>query len=180
MKNVKDMKKKNKNGYNLNKKEKKLLELRKKEKKPLDTISDMLVDKPKLFQSYLVAEKYLSSLSSYLNRDNFFDLKRAMNNAKVNISLRDVYNVDGIKESYDYIILSNIFEYQDTEKFKELIEKYRLLLNPNGLIIVGYAYHDIDVSAYSEYDKIDVPSRAMVQGVYGAPSDHVMTTGKKR
>lgn len=149
-------------------------------KEPLEYIKEMLVSKPAFYMVPSVASLKLSALSSYLEEENYYKLQSKINDTKISIHLRDVKEVDKVKSSYDYIILSNIFEYQDTEEFKELIDKYKEHLNDDGLIIVGYAYHDMDLSDYSEYESIEVPSRYTLNGMYGAPSDHVMTTGKKR
>ena len=98
----------------------------------------------------------------------------------IDIELRDVSEVDSINKTYDYIILSNIYEYQDSEEFKKLINAYQTKLNDDGQIIVGYAYHDIDLSAYKEFKNIKIPSRYMVLGNENAPEDSIMTTGKTK
>ena len=64
--------------------------------------------------------------------------------------------------------------------FKAAIEKYRSKLKPNGYIIVGYAYHYIDLSDYVEYSKIEIPSRFVVDGIYGAPNDKIIIAGGKK
>ena len=147
---------------------------------PLDIIETMLVNKPAFYMASMAASRKLSALSSYLSEENYYILQSMINNAKITISLRDIKNVEQVLGFYDYIIFSNIFEYQETEEFKKLINKYREHLNSNGLIVVGYVYHDIDLSFYSEYDKIDIPSRYALNGIDYAPSDHIITTGKKR
>ena len=148
-------------------------------KEPLDYIKEMLVSKPAFYMVPSVASLKLSTLSSYLEEENYYELQSKIDDTKVSIHLRDVKDIDKVKDSFDYIILSNIFEYQDTEEFKELIDKYKEHINDDGLIIAGYAYHDMDLSYYSEYDSFEIPSRYTLNGMYGAPSDHVMTTGKK-
>ena len=148
-------------------------------KEPLDYIKEMLVSKPAFYMVPSVASLKLSALSSYLEEENYYELQSKIDNAKVSIHLRDVKDVDKVEGPFDYIILSNIFEYQDTEEFKKLIDKYKEHLNEDGLIIAGYAYHDMDLSYYSEYDSFEIPSRYTLNGMYGAPSDRVMTTGKR-
>ena len=147
-------------------------------KEPINYIQDMLVSKLALYKVPVVASLKLSALSSYLEEENYYRLQSRINKTEINIHLRDIKDVDKIKESYDYIILSNIFEYQDTDEFKQIIEQYRKHLTDDGLIVVGYAYHDIDLSYYSEYESIEVPSRYALNGISGAPYDHVMTTRK--
>ena len=149
-------------------------------KNPLDIIETMLVSKHAFYMATMAASVKLSALSSYLTEENYYKLQSKIDKAKINISLRDIKNVEQVSDTYDYIILSNIFEYQDTEEFKELINRYREHLNDNGLIVVGYAYHDIDLSYYSEFDKFDIPSRYAVNGINDAPYDHIITTSKKR
>lgn len=149
-------------------------------KEPLDYIKEMLVSKPAFYMVPSVASLKLSALSSYLEEENYYELQSKIDSTKVSIHLRDVKDIDKVKDSFDYIILSNIFEYQDTEEFKELIDKYKEHLNDDGLIIAGYAYHDMDLSYYSEYDSFEIPSRYTLNGMYNAPSDRVMTTSKRK
>ena len=148
-------------------------------KEPLDYIKEMLVSKPAFYMVPSVASLKLSTLSSYLEEENYYELQSKIDDTKVSIHLRDVKDIDKVKDSFDYIILSNIFEYQDTEEFKELIDKYKEHINDDGLIIAGYEYYDMDLSYYSEYDSFEIPSRYTLNGMYGAPSDRVMTTGKR-
>ena len=102
-----------------------------------------------------------------------------INNVKINIKQRDIVDINGIEGMYDYIIFSNIFEYQDNEQFKILIEQYRNFLTQTGSIIVGYVYHDIDIPSYPECDVIEIPSRFMAEGFPGAPCDHIIKTGRR-
>ena len=149
-------------------------------KNPLEIIETMLVGKPVFYLATMAASVFLSELSSYLSEENYYTLQSKINNAKIKISLRDIKNVEQVSDFYDYIIFSNIFEYQDSEEFKELINKYREHLNENGLIVVGYAYDYIDLSYYSEFDKFDIPSRDTLKGLINAKFDHIITTGKKK
>lgn len=153
-----------------------------KEREPLDYINAMLVAKPAFYMTPTGASMKLSKLSSYLEETNYYKLQSQMKDGKgkIKICLRDIKDIDQVNDSYDYIILSNIFEYQDTDEFKELISQYHTHLNTEELMVIGYAYHDIDVSYYSEFDKTAIPSRyALNGGYYDAPDDYIITTRKK-
>ena len=147
---------------------------------PLALIEKMLVGKPTFYGSIAAAGRRLSLLSSYLEKDKYELLQELIEDMNIDIELRDVSEVDSINKTYDYIILSNIYEYQDSEEFKKLINAYQTKLNDDGQIIVGYAYHDIDLSAYKEFKNIKIPSRYMVLGNENAPEDSIMTTGKTK
>lgn len=151
-----------------------------KEIEPLESISNILVSKPALYMTPQAASMKMSPLSSYLSEENYYKLQSMINNSKISINLRDVKEVEKVSSNYDYIILSNVFEYQDSDAFLELIAEYRKHLNPDGLIVVGYAYHDVDLTIFSEFDKLDIPSRYTLNGISNAPVDHIITTGYKK
>ena len=146
--------------------------------KSLELIKSMLLGRG-FYISFLQANIKLSLLSSYLSEYNYNKLKQMINNVKINIKQRDIVDINGIEGMYDYIIFSNIFEYQDNEQFKILIEQYRNFLTQTGSIIVGYVYHDIDIPSYPECDVIEIPSRFMAEGFPGAPCDHIIKTGRR-
>jgi len=107
-------------------------------------VFENIAHKVPLYMSYKVAEMKLSCLSSYLEERNYNYLKSIINEANIRVYNKDVYQLDDLQNNYDYIILSNIFEYQNDEEFKAAIERYRYKLKENGMLIVGYAYHDVD------------------------------------
>ena len=150
------------------------------ENEHLEFINKMLVSKPLFYMAPAVASMKLSEFSSYLTEENYYKLQSKINDVKISVHLRNVNEIEKVSDSYDYIIFSNIFEYQDSTEFKKVIDKYKEHLNQDGLIIVGYAYHDMDLSEFSEYDKFDVPSRYAITGSIDAPSDHIITTGNSR
>ena len=129
--------------------------------------------------SNIVASMKLSLLSSYLIEENYNKLKNQINNVQIKIKQRDIGDFTNLQDTYDYIVLSNIFEYQNKEEFKNIIEKYKTHLNEGGQIIVGYAYHDIDLTSFSEYNCRAIPSRYTLLGTKDAPDDHIITVGKK-
>ena len=101
---------------------------------------------------------------SHLNEANYYELKKRINDCEVNIVISDVKELDSLEGPYDYIMFSNIYQYQideNFEKFKQAIERYKSKLAPNGKIMVGYGYSDVDLTAYPEYDKIKIPARSM-------------------
>ena len=153
-----------------------------------------LEDNPSQIMSRLfIKERYLnaitainkeSKLASHLNKENFLELRRRLiEECEINVRLRDVKELDDFLGPYDYIILSNIFQYQkgeDIEKFKEAIERYRKKLTPNGEIIVGYAYNPDDLKPY-DYPKKEIRSRDAALNRYSPyPYDIIMTVGPKK
>ena len=143
-------------------------------------VSSMLVsEKLTLYPSMSYAESKLSTLSAHLKEVNFDKLKELINSVQIDISLRDVFEIDKVEGNYDYIILSNIFEYHDPDKYKALMEEYKEKLTDDGILIIGYAYHDVDLSYYNDYDIIPTESR-WVNNVSDAPDDHLIVTGKKK
>ena len=134
-----------------------------------------------LYPSKKVAKIKLSRMSTYLNEFDYYTLKGEMYTTEVNIYLRDVKELDDIGEKYDYIILSNIYEYQkgeDRKKFKEAIERYKEKLNPSGMIIVGYKYCGLNIDGYEEYQTLEIPSTFNASGIVEAPKDSIMIVRK--
>jgi hypothetical protein len=124
----------------------------------------------------------MAPLSSHLSEKNFYELKEKIHLCQVNVYLRDVKELDDLEGPYDYIILSNIFQYQTgplREQFKAAIERYKEKLTENGEIIVGYAYSGSDLSDFKEYDKQVVPSRNAAWGSMIDTKDTIMTTRRK-
>ena len=88
--------------------------------------------------------KHLINVSSFLDKDNFYKLKEQIKEAKIRIFLEDVKSLDNIDGMYDYIIISNIIDYQKGENlylFDQAIERYVSKLNILGEIKVGYCYY---------------------------------------
>ena len=116
-------------------------------------------------RSYLSQEKAqekLSILTSYFSYERFQKIKENIHSCAINIYLSDVKELDRIESKYNYIILSNIFEYQkeyDLISFKQAINRYQSKLLDDGQIIVGYAYHNSQIENLQEYERILIPSR---------------------
>ena len=150
------------------------------EMEPSEVVASMLASKRLLlYPSLAYAESKLSILSSHLSEDKYNILKARINNVDIRVFLRDVFDVDKVDKCYDYIFFSNIFEYHDSTKFKELIEEYKDKLSDDGILVAGYAYHDIDLADYQEYDIIPTESRWKVN-TPDAPNDNLIVTSKKK
>lgn len=147
---------------------------------PYEIISK-IINKTMMYPSAGYASMKLSQTSEYLSFEGYELLKERINNCEISINMKDVKELDDLGNDYDYIILSNIFEYQkgeDLQEFKRAIERYREMLNSNGVIIVGYAYHDVDLSEFSEYEKKNIPSRFTAWGSLQPPEDSILISRK--
>lgn len=87
--------------------------------------------------------KHLTKVSSFLDKANFYKVKEQIKKTKIRIFLEDVKSLDNIDGMYDYIILSNIIDYQKESLylFEQAIERYVSKLNVLGEIKVGYCYY---------------------------------------
>ncbi len=139
------------------------------------------------YRNLEAAEEELPVLSSHLSPENFEKLREKINDCEINIYLRDVKKLDDLEGPYDYIILSNIFEYQEgpeIDEFKAAIERYREKLTPTGKILVGYAYNHAYARTrdYPDCDKVEVPTRLHAFGFKGDADryDTLMITGRKK
>ena len=147
---------------------------------PYEIVSN-IINKTMMYPSGGYASMKLAQTSNYLSIEGYYELKEKINDCEITISLKDVKELDDLGTDYDYIILSNIFEYQkgeDLQEFKKAIERYRKILNTNGVVIIGYAYHDVDLTEFSEYEKRSIPSRFAAWGSLNPPEDSILISRK--
>ena len=94
----------------------------------------------RLFSLDEISINYLSILNDYLISDIAYqELKNKKDKANVTYEIGNLFNVD-ILRRFDYINLSNIFDYSSLEKFKELIDKMIKCLNDDGILLIAYLY----------------------------------------
>ena len=135
-----------------------------------------IIDQTKIFESrifrcrpiqseeYVTIANDLSKLSGYLNKNKYEKLKEKIEHCEVNCYLKDSKELHDISGMYDYMFFSNIIQYQDAEeltKFKQAMNDYKVKLQRNGEIKVGYiyaeSYSDIK-DEFKEYEITTVPT----------------------
>ena len=94
----------------------------------------------RLFSLDEISINYLSILNEYLISDIAYqELKNKKEKINVSFEVGNIFNVD-ILRRFDYINLSNIFDYSSFDKFKKLIDKMIKCLNDNGILLIAYLY----------------------------------------
>ena len=91
------------------------------------------------FRNYISQINSLKKISSFLDKNNFYILKKRIKTCPVRIFLREVKFLDDIDGFYDYIILSNIIDYVDKDEFNQAISRYVNKLN-FFIKIINYVY----------------------------------------
>ncbi len=124
--------------------------------------------------------KNQQKISAYLEESCYYKTKENLKSCEVRIFLRDVKALDDIDGKYDYIILSNIKDYQNPEvsAFDYAIERYLSKLNPGGEIEVAYMYNEPTERDLEKYFSLMIPSYSKAIYGYGNNSNYVLT--KKR
>lgn len=119
-----------------------------------------------LFFENSLSKKNLISNNDYLNED-FKNLRKKIEESNVDFCTGNIIKIDKIDTKYDYILLSNVFDYvfniliKDLNEFlsvyneyNALLDKVKLLLKENGKIYFHYVwdYNDSDYCVfYSKY-----------------------------
>lgn len=131
-------------------------------------ISKYLDDDSKKFWDYLLVNSYnikklffdeslqrnrkqLIFNNDYLKED-FSVLRRKMDKSNVNIYSGDINDMDKLDKKFDYIILSNVFDYlfgrvnncdkvmKQSSQYIDLVNKIKLMLNDNGKLFFNYIW----------------------------------------
>lgn len=105
-------------------------------------MSPFLTEMNYLINNFGLTINNLKNVTSYLDKNNFNLLKEKINLVNIRIFLKEVKELDSINGIYDYIILSNIIDYQHNYYylFMEAINRYMEKITLNGEIKVGYLY----------------------------------------
>lgn len=115
----------------------------------------------KLFKEETVSRKNIINNNAYLLEPNFYNLRNKIANSSVNFVTSDIQNYDLERECYDYMVLSNIFDYilnllnnetldkEKLQKYKDLIIKLSRLLKQNGIMFAHYFYICDENEVYS-------------------------------
>ena len=133
-----------------------------------------------LFFNIDLTIKKQQKISSYLVKENYYKVKEKLKDVEVRIFLRDVKALDNIDGVYDYIIFSNIKDYQDAESsaFDYAVERYLSKLSSSGEIKVAYMYYSPSTKDLEKYDVSEIPSYSRaIEGVGNCP--HYVLTKKK-
>lgn len=103
-----------------------------------------------------------TKLSRYLERNNYYKLKKLIELCEVNCYCRDCKDLDEIMKTYDYMFFSNIIQYQQGEdyiKFRQAMMRYLGKLKEKGAIKVGYIYgylkHKLDIPQECEIERVE-------------------------
>lgn len=165
-------------------------------------ISKYLDNDSKIFWDYLFNGKYkmknlffndflrikkLIHNNDYLKED-FNLLRRKLDKSRVNIYSGDIYDLDKLNKKFDYIILSNVFDYfcgfpnynnlnKNYSEYTSVLNRIKLLLNDEGILFFHYLwfYMDNDVTIFfkrmlkeqdSNYFEKLLPSSQMIPGDY--------------
>ena len=94
----------------------------------------------------------LSITSRYLDDIPYEFLKKKLDKIEINIYLKDFDELINIDNEYDFINLSNIYEYQNN--IEDFIEKTNILsekLKRNGKMIVAYLYDSKNLDYFKKY-----------------------------
>ena len=107
----------------------------------------------KMFYYPAIKKDEINKYIGYLNKDKFYKLKKNIKNVKITFINSEIKNLTyKLEKNYDFIYLSNIFEYlneiyfsidnqiEKLEAFKNLIINMSKNLNENGKIVVGYLF----------------------------------------
>jgi len=102
--------------------------------------------------------KKFGNVSAYLNYEKYSYLKQKIEKCLISLYLADVKELNNIGNTYDYIILSNIMNYQNRNQFYQMIENYLNKLNENGEIISAYLYSEPKEEDFKRYSVVEIPS----------------------
>ena len=131
-------------------------------------ISKYLDSDSKIFWDYLLSNDYnmkklffneslqrnkkqLIYNNDYLKED-FNLLRRKLDKSRVNIYSGDINDMDKLDKKFDYIILSNVFDYlfgrvnncdkvmKKSSQYIDLVNKIKLMLNDNGKLFFNYIW----------------------------------------
>ena len=71
---------------------------------------------------------------SYLKDENYYKLRKNIENAELNFYEGDIFNlVSSLNSKYDLVYLSNIIDYVNKKDYKNLLSKFNL--NDNGVVL---------------------------------------------
>ena len=94
----------------------------------------------RLFSLDEISINHLSILNDYLISDiTYQELRNKKDKANVTYEIGNLFDVD-ISRRFDFIDLSNIFDYSSLEKFRLLIDKMIKCLNDDGIFLIAYLY----------------------------------------
>lgn len=154
----------------------------------LFTTYDPLIIKKKLFMSNELSKKHLIINNSYLQEDNFKELRHKIEHTNITFKVDELMTRKQSYSQYDYIILSNIFDYlfninvktepEITELLKSdylrLLFELTNLLKDNGTMYFQYLWDSTNIENYYYYlfenafkkyphiSKINIPSSSSI------------------
>ena len=86
----------------------------------------------------------------YMSNEWYFnDTKKALRGVNPEFVIGDIFNTDIINK-YDNIFLSNVGQFFEVDKYKELIDKLSNNLNVDGRMLVSYLYDINDKNVYEK------------------------------
>lgn len=165
-----------------------------------DYLFNNIFDMKKLFFNDFLGMGKLIHNNDYLKED-FNILRRKMDKSNVSICNGDIYNLDKLNNKYDYIFLSNVFDYfydvpnydnlmKNYFEYTSLLDKIKLLLNDDGKLFFHYLwfYKDSDGFVFfntkffnedSNYFEKRIPSSHLIPSdfdcVYGYHKKKILT-----
>lgn len=131
----------------------------------LFTTYDPLIIKRKLFMPNEPSKKHLILNNDYLHTDNFKNLRSKIEHANINFKVDEVMTRKHSYSKYDYIILSNVFDYlfnitiKTEPEIAELLKSDYLrllfdltsLLKENGTMYFQYLWDSTNIENYYYY-----------------------------
>ena len=115
----------------------------------------------KLFKDESVARNSIITNNEYLTVSNYHRLRDKIANSSVKFVVSDIQDYNLEKEVYDYMVLSNIFDYilnlingenldkETLEKYKNLIIELSRLLKQDGVMFAHYFYNCDENETYT-------------------------------
>lgn len=146
-------------------------DLNKKNKEFWDSLFDYFdwydIYNSRLFSSEFKSRNFIENENIYLEENNYKRLKNIIDRVNINLYEGDILKLKTLyKNKYDLIYLSNIINYVNRIKYKELLSKFNL--NDNGIILT-YFYeinenikYFFNESNYTFYECNDSKAKIMV------------------
>ena len=131
-----------------------------------------MINKTSVFYKDTNPDYIMLNNCCYLNKDNYYILKDYLKSTDIplNFMKSNVFDLPGkLTKKYDAIFLSNISDYNKSEKIIELANELKEYLNDNGILYFAYlynsTYNNFYPTTYKEYVdshpecyKFEVPS----------------------